>query len=335
MRRRLLLLAGLAAASWGAVLLLERPWQGDAIQRTAAAVRPLFPDFARRREEVRRMDVLGPEGATTLEWRDDRWWVREKEHPADPRRLVQIVDMLEKLETRDPVAVTAASHGTYGVAAGQGVRITLSDARGQTVADWIVGQLRQQDVTLGQVPVLEFYMRRADRPEVYLSGDAIQPSSDPVAWCDTRFLAALTPADVEAVRRENFDGLDSWRIERTAAAPDEESGWRLTEPPPARAADAFAGDSLVHTLLGLTALDVIGRAADAAQDAARYGFPSDRFHVTALGQTMRFELGKPNEAGDRFLRVEGLPFIYLLRAFDVAQLRQTAAGMQPEDADSE
>lgn len=335
MKRRLLTLGLLALAAWGTYFLFERPWSGDAIERTAAAVRPLFPDFARRREDVRRVDVLGPEGATTLEWRDDRWWVREKEHPADPRRLVQIVDMLERLETRDPVAVTAASHGTYGVAAGQGVRLTLSDARGQMIADWIVGQLRGQDVTLGQSPVLEFYMRRADRPEVYLSGDAIQPSSAPIAWCDTRFLATLAAEDVEAVRREDFGGLDSWRVERAPAAPGAEPAWQLTEPPPARAADLFAGDSLVHTLLGLTAVDVIGRAADAAQDAARYGFPTDRFHVTAQGQTMRFELGRPNEAGDRFLRVEGLPYVYVLRAFDVAQLRQSVADMEPEPADGE
>ncbi len=336
MRRRIFWLAVAAAAAWGAYFALARPWQGDAAARTAAQVRPLFPDFARRRDSVRRIDVHGPEGAATIEWREDRWWVREKEHPADPRRLLQIVDMLERLETRDPVAVTPASHAAYGVAAGQGVRLTLTDAQGAVVADWIVGQLRQQDVTLGQKPVLEFYMRRADRPEVYLSGDAIQPSSDPVAWCDTRFLAAVRPDEIEAVRREDFANGETWRIERMSAAADAPGPhWRLTEPAPARDALDYAGDSLVHTLLGLSAANVVGRAADPTADAARYGFPADRISVTARGQTLRLELGDPASAGQRYLRVEGLPFIYTIGDFDAAQLRQPVAEMLPSADDGQ
>ena len=326
MSRRNQVLAAAALAIWALFLLRERPWQGDAHAQTAAAVRPLFPDFGRRRESIRRVDLRGPDGFATLEWRDDRWWVREKEHPADPRRLLQIIDMLEALETRDPVAVTAVSHSTYGVATGQGTRITLTDGEGALVADWIVGQLRGQDVTAGQRPVLEFYMRRADRPEVYLSGDAISPPTDASTWCDTRFLATATDADIEWIRREDFESGESWRLERVPASEQEAVGsnWRLVEPAPTQAALDFAGDSLVHTLLGLSATDVVGRA-DPASDAARYGFPVDRFQVSVNGQILRFELGRPASQGQRSLRVEGLPYVYTLGDFEVSQLRQSAA----------
>lgn len=334
MSRRNQMLAVAAAAVWGCFLLLERPWQGDAHERTAAAVRPLFPDYARQRESVRRMDIRGADGGVTLEWREDRWWVREKEHPADPRRLLQILDMLGALDTRDPVAVAPASHGTYGVAAGQGTRITLADGAGAVVADWIVGQMRGQDVTTGARPVLEFYMRRADRPEVYLTGDAISPPTDAATWCDTRFLATAEESDVEWIRREDFESGESWRIERV---PEAERGaygaiWRLVEPPPARPALDFAGDSLVHTLLGLSAADVLGRA-DPAADAARYGFPLDRFQVSINGEILRIELGRPAGSGLRSMRVEGLPYVYALGDFEVSQLRQSAAQMLSEEGE--
>ena len=83
-------------------------------------------------------------------------------------------------------------------------------------------------------------------------------------------------------------------------------------------------------VLGLSAADVLGRA-DPASDAARHGFPLDRFSVSVNGQVLRFELGRPAGPGLRSLRVEGLPFVYALGDFEVSQLRQTAAGMLEED----
>jgi hypothetical protein len=329
------LLAACALVAWGLLLAVEQPWRGDAHERTAAAVRPLFADFARRRDAVRRAEIRAGADAVVLEWRNDRWWVVAKEHPADLRKLVQVVDMVGRLDTRDEVATSAASHAQYGVAGGEGTRITLSDGEGAIVADLIVGKLRQQDVTTGQNPVLEFYVRRADRAAVHLSGDAISPSADPIQWCETRFLAAITPEEIEWVRREDFETGESWRVERVPTAQAEAFGstWKLVEPLPERAAWDFAGDSLVRTLLDLQAADVAGRAGDPAEDAARCGFPTDRFHVSARGSVLRFELGKPAREGQRWLRVEGLPYLYTLRDFDVSQLRQPVADMLPQADD--
>lgn len=328
MSRRNLVLAALAAAAWLAVLAVERPWRGDAHARTAAAVRPLFPDFERRRDEVRRIEVRSAGERTLLEWRADRWWVAEKEHPASLRKLVQVVDSVARLDTRDEVASDPRNHSQYGVAAGEGVRLTFADADGGVLADLIVGQMRRQDVTAGREPVLEFYLRRADRAAVYLSGEAIAPSASPIAWCERRFFAAIAPGEIESVRREDFASGLAWRIER-----DGEGGWRLLEPEPVRAADAFAGDSMERTLLDLEAADVAGRAGDPAEDAARCGFPADRFHVAARGATLRFELGRPAAEGTRWLRVDGLPYLYTIRDFDVSQLRQTVADMLPQESE--
>lgn len=329
MSRRNRVLAAAAAALWLALLAVERPWRGDAHARTAAAVRPLFPDLARRRDEIRRVEIRSGALAATLEWRADRWWVTAKEHPADLRKLVQVVDMAGRLDTRDEVAASSASHAQYGVAAGEGTRLTFSDADGGVLADLIVGNLRRQDVTAGQQPVLEFYVRRADRAEVHLSGDAIAPSADPIDWCDTRFMQSVAPEEIEWVRREDFAGGDSWRLERVPAAGAGRTGWRLTEPAPGRPAWDFAGDSLVRTLLDLEASDVVRRAGDPAEDAAACGFPADRFHVAARGSVLQLEIGRSAREGRHWLRVEGLPYLYEIRDFDVSQLRQPVADLLP------
>ena len=343
MNRRNRVLALCAACAWLLLLAVERPWQGDAHARTAATVGPLFPDLARRREDIARILIEEQGSSTELLARPEegRWYVSGKDHPADGRRLTNLVDMLVGLGTRDVVAEDPRSHEVYGVADGQGTRVRLYDAQGELLADWIHGKLRAQDVTGGTVPVLEFYVRRGDRPEVYLTGDAILPSANPARWCDTRFLQAIPDAAVAWVAREDFDGAESWRVERIPGAEVPESSgievpsggtlgerWRMTQPSEAPASD-YAGDSLVRTLLTLRAADVVARATP--EDAARYGFPVDRFRagIRDGDAVLEFELelGAPAPQGGRFLRIAGLPHVYLIGDFDVDQLRQPVEAM--------
>jgi len=346
MSRRNRVLAICAALAWGLLLAVERPWQGDAHARTAAAVGPLFPQLDGQRQELTRI-VVEEEGRRTelVARRDEgRWYVVGKDHPADGRRVADLVDMLATLRTTDVVAEDPASHGIYGVAEGQGTRVRIYGADDRPLADWIHGKLREQDVVGGVVPVLEFYVRRGDRPEVYLTGDAILPSTDPARWCDTRFLQSIPDAAVEWVVREDFDGEESWRIERIAgAAVPEAQGlqlpasgsvgerWQMTLPTAVPAYD-YAGDSLVRTLVTLRAEDVVARATP--EDAARYGFPTDRFRagIREGGATLEFELelGAPTPQGGRFLRVSGLPHVYVLSDFEVGQLRQPLDAMLEE-----
>lgn len=339
MNRRNRILAAAAALAVLVLLLVEQPWRGDAHARTAAQVGPLFPDLARQREEIHRIVIRGPEQSTELEVDEQgmRWMVVDRDHPADGNRVRDLVDMLIGLQTRDVVSDSPESHALYDVGDAMGTRVQLYAESGALLADWIHGKLRQQDIEGGAPPVLEFYVRRADRPEVYLTAEAFLPSAAPARWCDTRFLAAVRDADVAWVRREDFGGGQSWRIERIPDAPPVSEGmgvpvsdthgerWRMTEPVEQAALD-YAGDSLVRTLTTLRATDVVGRATP--EDAARYGFPTDRFRVGIGGREFQFELGKPAPQGGRYLRVQLLPqHVYLLSDFDVGQLRQPVDAM--------
>lgn len=332
----------LVLLAWAAWLGVERPWQGDAFARTAARVGQLFPELQGRIDEVARVVIEDTGGTATLELTDEsspygpgRWLVREKQHPADTARLARLVDGMSRLETIDVVSVEEANHGTYGVAEGQGTRVRLYDAADRLMVDWIAGKIRDQDVRQGQKVVFEYYMRDGRRPEVFLSADPVQPATGAVDWCDVGFLAALDPDRVSSIERQDFRGDQSWRLVRVEETrlDDEEadSAWRLDRAE-GEVALAFAADSLLFTLTGLRAADVVTqRGGRLTEEDARYGFPQDRFQVVVGEETLTLDLGQPAEDGQRYLRVSGLPHIYTLTDFDVGQLRQTRARMIRRD----
>jgi len=339
-RTRLLWFAVLIA--WVVWAALVRPWQGDAHERTAAKVGLLFPRLESQLTEVAKIQIDDGERHIHLYLTDQdspygpgRWMVEEKQHPVDTARLQRLVSGLAALETQDVVSVEEASHTEYGVAEGEGTRVRLYDAGGDLLVDWIAGKIRGQDIRQGQKVVFEYYMRDGQRPEVYLSADPVQPPTAAVDWCDTTFLSALDMDTVTAIQRQDFRGQDNWRLLRvTAAAADAEgvdSFWQLEEDPP-EVALSFAAESLLFTLSGLHAADVVGpRTTKVTEEDARYGFPQDRFQIEVGEQKLQLDLGKPAGNGQRYLRVSGLPHLYTLSDFDVGQLRQTRARLLTRD----
>lgn len=328
--------------AWCAWLGLEQPWKGDAHARTAAKVGLLFPQLSSQLEDIAKIVIVDGPRKATLEVTDEsspygpgRWLVKEKGHPADGARLARLADGLANLKTIDVVAAESSNHGTYGVAEGQGTRVQLFDDQGELVVDWIAGKIRDQDVRQGQKVVFEYYMRDGRRPEVYLSADPVQPPTDAIDWCDTSFLAMLDPETVTAIERQDFRGGDSWRIERVDQllldAEGVESPWRLRGDPE-EVGLSFAVDSLLFTLTGLRAADIVGgRRATPTEEDARYGFPQDRFLIEVGDQVLTLDLGKPATDGQRYLRLSGLPHLYTLKDFDVTQLRQSPARLVRRD----
>lgn len=343
-RNRILLV--LTVLVWGLFLVLVKPWQGDAHERTAARVGLLFPKLQYQTEEVRKVVVSDGVNTVTLAMEENGYWrVLEKQHPLDKARLMMLMENLSAITTLDTVSVNAEKHEVFGVAEGQGTRVQVYDANEILLADWIAGSLRQQDIAAGQKPVLEFYMRDGRSDAVYLSGTAIHPSGNPTVWCDTRFLFGVDASRIQWVERLDFETNESWRIERTGAAeqPSAQLGdaqenrpggsWQLTAPK-TQPALGYAGDSMAFSITGLEATDVVAQAGTANADDTRYGFPQDRFRVGIEGQVFEFELGKPSaNSGQRFLRVTNpkLPYIYSLDDYEVSQLRQPLVRMLSDD----
>ncbi len=312
-------------------LALEQPWRGDAHARTRATFAPLFPELVGAEDEVAEIQIRGDGAVTTMEIGFDRgkphWLVREKlAHPADLVRMQALVASLRALQTRDVESVEADYHSTYEVADGQGVRITVRDHEGAVLADLVAGALRSQDVSAGQVPVLEFFLRPHGQDVVYRSGEFHMPPTDPAKWCDTRFLLAVDPENVHTLQRIDAGGDQSWKIVRGSV---QSGGWRMVAPDSATVSE-FAADSWIFTLTGLRAADVI-EVLEAGITPAQLGARSDLFRVGIGDHEFVVEVGQALPGGLRAARVQGLAFLYALQQHEVDQLRQSVAAMLQEN----
>ena len=246
---------------------------------------------------------------------DGRWVVQSKKHPVNQDKLIYLIERMQDLKGHDLVSVNPNNHGVYGVSEEKGTRIKFFDGDGNLFVDWIAGSIRSQDISGGDKPVFEYYMRPADSNNVYLAGDAIQPNADPVSWCDLNFLRGIESSKIVSVQRRDFVHDENWTIKRVALDSKE---WSFEN---GELIDSFAGESLAFTCSQLQASDVVGLIDDISFEEC--GFPLDRFEVQVDDTLFVFELGVPAREGHRYLRIEGLPHIYTLSHFEVSQIRQS------------
>jgi hypothetical protein len=314
----------------GVLFVRESPMRGDAHQQTAQQVKLLFPLLKEQLPTIASITISDYDSSLVVESADeqsvysgDSWLVQSKQHPVDRAKLMYLLDGLSQLQTVDVVSINASKHSVYGVTEKDGTRVQIYDSSGLLLADWIAGALRSQDIAGGDHPVFEYYMRRADSDEVFLSGVAVQPSADAIDWCDLNFLRGIQASQVDGVSRFDYQRKLSWKIERIKlqSPNEEEPRWQLTAPLET-IIDNFSGDSLAFSCSQLKATDVVGFVSSVAADNVKYGFPQDRFEVIIEGSTLEFELGKPAREGHRYLRVAGLQHIYTMSDFEVGQLRQ-------------
>jgi hypothetical protein len=314
----------------GVLFVRENPMSGDEHQQTAQQVKLLFPQLKEQLPTIASIAISDSDSSLVVESADeqsiysgDSWLVQSKQHPVDRAKLMYLLDGLSQLQTVDVVSINASKHSVYGVTEKDGTRVQIYDSSGLLLADWIAGAIRSQDIAGGDHPVFEYYMRRADSDEVFLSGVAVQPSADAIDWCDLNFLRGVKAFQVDGVSRFDYQRKLSWKIERIKpqSPNEEEPRWQLTAPLQA-IIDNFSGDSLAFSCSQLQATDVVGLVSSVAADNAKYGFPQDRFEVLIKGTTLGFELGKPAREGHRYLRVSGLQHIYTISDFEVGQLRQ-------------
>jgi hypothetical protein len=314
----------------GLLFSRQSPMAGDEHQQTAQQVKLLFPQLKEQLPNVASITISDSDSSLVVELADEqsiysgeRWLVQSKRHPADRAKLMYLLDGLSQLQTVDVVSINASKHSVYGVTEDEGTRVQIYDSSGLLLADWIAGAIRSQDIAGGDHPVFEYYMRRADSDEVFLSGVAVQPSADAIDWCDLNFLRGVQASQVDGVSRFDYQRKLSWNIERIKppSPNEEEPRWQLTMPLQV-VIDNFSGDSMAFSCSQLQATDVVGFVSSVAADNVKYGFPQDRFEVLIEGSTLEFELGKPAREGHRYLRVSGLQHIYTISDFEVGQLRQ-------------
>jgi uncharacterized protein DUF4340 len=323
-------LAAIFGVLFIATLAVEKPWRGDAHQRTTATIEAMFPDL-KGFAEVASVRISKAGQATTiariLDRGKPRWVVREKfDHPADLRRLGRLIDSLMALETRDIESTNSDKQSAYEVGIDQGMHIEIWDQQGGKLADLVAGSMRSQDMTAGQIAVLEFFVRPTDGDVVYRTGELLVPFEDPADWCDGQFLAGVEEPQLQLLQRIDHLGPDSWKLIRQSV--EEGQKWKMIAPD-ARAVADFVGDSWAYTMHGLRAADVLGLLSD-PQSAEIFGPLRDTLKVGIDEIYFELELGRLVSKDRRAARVKGLPHLYALQQYDVDQLLQSVASMQKE-----
>lgn len=346
MSQRNRILAVIFAVLLGVSLLVERPWQGDAHARTAAAVRPLLPAL-QRDAEIARVRIQPAQGQPAihiekvLDRGRPRWVVREAfDHPADVAKIGRLIESLRALETRDLESVNADSHAEYKLRDGEAIGVQVWSDQGNQLADLRIGGMRSQDVMSGSTPIVQFFVRSSEGPEVYRSNVVYLPPEVPARWCESRFLPLVTEDQVRFLQRSDHVGRESWRVVLDPDVPKveiadsgqeiESSGrWRMVMPESLIVPD-FAGESWVYTMLGLEAAEVLGLANNAAGEAL-FGDLTDTFELGLEEGSFRIDLGDVLPDNRRAARVHGLPHLYALEDFDAQQLAQPVAEMLPKE----
>lgn len=336
MNRRNRLLGAAFLLALGLALALEQPWRGDAISQTEAAVVKLFPRLGREIDRVARVEILTPAGlAVTLLREGPGYVVAEKlNHPADTRRLGQLLAALAELDTRETVSTNPAKRGVYGVDDATGTRVRVMDASGGVLADLVAGKLRSQDPNQLASLRLDFYVRPAGGDQVLLVEELGAPSTDPLSWLTRRFFPVEMENLVELERRDIAGKeAESWKLERAPADDDpateqlEDHGWLMTAPEQAPAT-LYAGDSWAFTLCGLGPADVIAQNGQEQVKDPRYGFSTNAYRaMTADGRELVLYLGRPAGEDTRYAWVPGLPWIYTIPEHDAIQLRMPVERM--------
>ncbi|WP_027133845.1 DUF4340 domain-containing protein [Geminicoccus roseus] len=251
--RNFLMLAGIAGVSvilaTAALVMQDRPLVSTSLDQ------PLAPTLAPRINDVVRIDVSGPDGAASLERKEDAGWVVAQKNgfAADEQAIVGLLrklgtlriveaktalpERLPRLELGDPAAPDSRSR-----------RILLQDAAGEVVADLVVGKRAFGVFGPGRTGT---YVRLADDNQAWLTDAEITLPTSAAEWISSEVID-IAPERVKLVSLEPQDGV----LVTTSRAGPEATQFDLAGVPAKEAADQAKLEELSQVLSQLTLLDV-------------------------------------------------------------------------------
>ena len=271
-------------------------------------------------DSITRIDVIErPSGDTIRLDRGPVGWMVDG-HPADARKVADLLDAVDSLHSDILVARNPANHAAMGVVADSGRRIEIYTEAGGPLA-FLLGH---RDLNAGG-----WFVRHADADEVYrLEGPAGGYLGRDVAGWRDRTIATVDTAMVREILIRRPPG--ELVLRRTDA------GWRLGE-------DAVPDTAVVETLLRqLPLLSASGFPTDAEAAAIDFETPDAELDVfvesegdvTGRQLVMALHLVQDEEAGDWLVRPADSPEVYRLAPFTVRRLlpaRETLLGEEPDE----
>jgi hypothetical protein len=244
----------LAAATVVIVLaaIVVRQQTTTAVSQQAEA---LFPKLLTRINEVTEVKGTSSQGSYTLLLRDGRWVVKEREaYPADANKVRELLFGLAQLQRVEPKTSNPALYDKIGVQdvsakGADSLQIKLSGAKGETLAELIVGKHQLSKADLSQ---REYFVRLPGDPQSWLVEGKFPEDKPPSNWLQKDILG-LEAGRVREVRVTHADGQQLTVRRKDPSAKDYEL---VGLPKGAEIESPYAINSIADTLTDLALDDV-------------------------------------------------------------------------------
>lgn len=245
-RNRLIVLALITLVAIAAVVLIER---GGSSDRNGDEGGRLLPGLADRVNDVRAVDIIGPDGAPAVRLRrdDSRWRVEERDdYEADFARVVDLLRTVSELERSEARTANPEWYARLGV---QDPGAGNATGRGLAFPD---SGLDMLIVGAPDPTGSGSYVRIEGQAQSWLADRIVELPSDPVEWLEPGIMdiGAEDLAEVEVIHP------DGERVRLKNAGNDESDFVLLDVPEGRNAGPDWRRRSLANGLRGLNLDDV-------------------------------------------------------------------------------
>jgi len=203
----------------------------------------------------------GPDRSVELRRTDGEWRLPERgDYPADAAKVASLLEKIGRLDTRNLVARSRASHRRLKVAADEFNRKVELKRDGETVGAFYLGS---------SPGYRKVHLRRDGDDAVYVTDvlAAWELNADAGSWLERNYVK-LAEADVGAVRIENGSG--TFRVEK-----GDNGAWRLVDAPPGKGLDGERWNALLQKALVLRMTEPLG-----TDEKAEFGLDTPALTLT-------------------------------------------------------
>ena len=300
------------------ILLVERPFENKT-KKTREEASPLFPDL--KVEQVKKIVVKKSNTTTTLENRDNLWYLLDKEaYPADPTIVEGVIKKIQDFKKINLASRKKDKHSLFEVKEGMGVEVTLLGPEKKELARFLIGKTGPD--------FLSTYIRKADSDDVYLYDDYLRADFDKQVnnWRDKTILA-FNPNEVVTLTISKLK-----EKETIALTKDTQGNWQLEEPISSLAENPPI-EKLLTTLGNLKAADF----ADEEKELKDSGIDDPTYQITVRLKDNRKKtllVGNKKEKGQYYAKNDEKKYLFLLDQNTVESLVPKVKDLQKAKTES-
>jgi hypothetical protein len=252
MRSRTLIVLAVATAVIVLATIVVRQQTTTTVPQQGGA---LFPKLLTRINEVAEVKGTSAQESYTLLLHDGRWVVKEREaYPADTNKVRELLFGLAQLQRVEPKTSNPELYDKIGVQdvsakGADSLQIKLSDAKGETLAELIVGK---HQVSKADLSKREYFVRLPGDPQSWLVEGEFPEDKPPSNWLQKNILGV----DARRVREVRVTHADGQRVTVRRKDPSVKDYELVGLPKGAEIESPYAVNSIADTLTDLALDDV-------------------------------------------------------------------------------